>query len=324
VTERVVVTGGAGFLGSHLCRRLLDVGAEVVCLDNFLTGRRVNVEPLLGHERFRLLEHDLSSPLDERLRCDEVLHLASAASPSAYLAHPIETLRVGSLGTFLALDLALRNNAGFLLASTSEVYGDPQVDPQPETYTGNVSTTGPRSVYDESKRFAEAATIAYRRTHGLRTRIARIFNTYGPGMGPDDGRAIPAFVSSALAGEPLVVHGDGSQTRSFCYVDDLVDGLVALLRADEPMPVNLGNPDERSVLDVAKLVIRLTGSPSTITFAPLPDDDPVVRRPDVTRARRVLGWTPRIDLEEGLTRTIAAFRRERSSGAAAAVGSRAS
>jgi dTDP-glucose 4,6-dehydratase len=314
MTERVLVTGGAGFLGSHVCRRLLDEGAEVIALDNFLTGRRSNLDPLIGRPGSDLVEHDLTVPIDPDLVCDAVLHLASPASPPAYLAHPIATLRVGSLGTFHALDLALRNGATFLLASTSEVYGDPEVNPQPETYAGRVSTVGPRSVYDEAKRFAEAVTMAYHRAHGLRTRIARIFNTYGPGMDTGDGRAIPEFIRSALLGEPLLVHGDGSQTRSFCFVDDLVDGLLALLAADEPLPVNLGNPDERSILEVAELVIRLTGSDSAIRFGDRPTDDPAVRRPDITRAERLLGWRPRVDLEEGLTRTIEAWRRADASG----------
>jgi dTDP-glucose 4,6-dehydratase len=310
MSERVLVTGGAGFLGSHLCRRLLDEGAEVICLDSFLTGSRAKIEPLAASDRFELIEHDLTEPLDADLRFTALMHLASPASPPAYLANPIHTLRVGSLGTFHALEAALRSDADFLITSTSEVYGDPEVHPQPESYHGNVSTTGPRSVYDESKRFAEAATMAYHRTHGLRTRIARIFNTYGPGMEAGDGRAIPEFVTRALAGEPVVVFGDGSQTRSFCYVDDMIEGLLALLRSGERFPVNLGNPDERSLLDVARLVIELSGSDSGIEFAPLPQDDPIVRRPDITRARELLGWEPRVGFREGLERTIEAFRRE--------------
>jgi dTDP-glucose 4,6-dehydratase len=309
MTQRALVTGGGGFVGSHVCRRLLDDGVAVIALDNFITGRRSNLEPLLDRAGFELLEHDLTEPIDRNLDCDAVFHLASPASPPAYLAHPIATLRVGSLGTFHALDVALRNGAVFVLASTSEVYGDPEVNPQPETYAGRVSSVGPRSVYDEAKRFAEAATMAYQRAHGLRTRIARIFNTYGPGMEPGDGRAIPEFIGRALAGEPLVVHGDGTQTRSFCYVDDLVDGLVGLLGVDDPLPINLGNPDERSVLEVAELVIRLTGSPSGISFADRPTDDPTVRRPDISRAKSLLGWEPRVGLEEGLARTIEAARR---------------
>lgn len=313
MTERVLVTGGAGFVGSHLCRRLLEQGAEVISLDNFLTGRRSNVEPLVEDPRFRLLEHDLRRPVPLEEPISAILHLASPASPAAYLANPIATLEVGSLGTLHALELAARAGADFLLASTSEVYGDPEVSPQPESYRGNVSSTGPRSVYDESKRFAEAATMAFHRARGLRTRIARIFNCYGPGMAAGDGRAIPEFVRRALDGEPVVVFGDGSQTRSFCYVEDLVDGLLALLRSDERDPVNLGNPDERTLLEVARLVVRLCESDSPIRFAALPEDDPRSRRPDITRARTILGWEPRTGLEEGLARTISWFREERRS-----------
>jgi dTDP-glucose 4,6-dehydratase len=312
VTDRILVTGGAGFVGSHLCRRLLDRGAEVICLDNFLTGRRSNVDPLADDPRFRLVEHDLRRPIPLDDEISAVLHLASPASPAAYLANPIPTLEVGSLGTFHALELAARADADFLLASTSEVYGDPEVSPQPESYRGNVSSTGPRSVYDESKRFAEAATMAFHRARGLRTRIARIFNCFGPGMGVGDGRAIPEFVRRALDGEPVVVFGDGSQTRSFCYVDDMVEGLIALLRSNEPEPVNLGNPDERSLLEVARLVVRLTGSDSAILFDALPEDDPRSRCPDITRARTILGWEPRVGLEDGLVRTIDWFREGRS------------
>ena len=317
MTDTVLVTGGAGFLGSHVCRRLLEEGNEVLCLDNFLTGRRGNVETLTGDPRFRVVEHDLREPLpafEEPISA--IMHLASPASPAAYQANPIETLEVGSLGTLHVLELARRLDADLLLASTSEVYGDPEVSPQPESYRGNVSSTGPRSMYDEAKRFSEAATMAFHRTHGLRTRIARIFNCYGPGMSAGDGRAIPDFIRRALDGEPLLVFGDGSQTRSFCYVDDLVDGLLALLRADHPEPVNIGNPDERTVLEVAELVVSLTGSGSPIEFAPLPEDDPRTRRPDITTAKTLLGWEPRIELEEGLGRTIEWFRGQRGSAAA--------
>jgi dTDP-glucose 4,6-dehydratase len=313
VTDMVLVTGGAGFLGSHVCRRLLESGSRVLCLDNFLTGRRSNVEALTEDPRFRLVEHDLREPLppfEESI--STVMHLASPASPTAYQANPIETLEVGSVGTLHVLELARRLDADLLLASTSEVYGDPEVSPQPESYRGNVSPTGPRSMYDEAKRFSEAATMAFHRAHGLRTRIARIFNCYGPGMSARDGRAIPDFIRRALDGEPVVVFGDGSQTRSFCYVDDLVDGLLALLRSDESEPVNIGNPDERSLLEVARSVVSLSGSDSPITFEALPEDDPRSRRPDITRARTILGWEPRVELEEGLTRTIAWFRETRS------------
>jgi dTDP-glucose 4,6-dehydratase len=313
VTDTVLVTGGAGFLGSHVCRRLLEDGNGVICLDNFLTGRRSNVEALTEDPRFRLVEHDLREPLppfDQPISA--VAHLASPASPAAYQANPIETLEVGSVGTLHVLELAQRLDADLLLASTSEVYGDPELSPQPESYRGNVSPVGPRSMYDEAKRFSEAATMAFHRTHGLRTRIARIFNCYGPGMSAGDGRAIPDFIRRALDGEPVVVFGDGSQTRSFCYVDDLVAGLLALLRSDEPEPVNIGYPDERSLLEVARLVVSLSGSDSSITFDPLPEDDPRSRCPDITRARTLLGWEPRIDLEEGLSRTIAWFREARS------------
>ena len=311
MTERILVTGGAGFVGAHLCRRLLDDGAEVVCLDNFLTGVRSNISPLLDRSGFQLLEHDLREPVPWEGPLSAVLHLASPASPSAYLANPIQTLEVGSIGTLNVLELAARLDADLLLASTSEVYGDPEVSPQPESYRGNVSPTGPRSVYDEAKRFSEAATMAFRRARGVRTHIARIFNCYGPGMSPGDGRAIPDFIDRALDGRPVIVFGDGSQTRSFCYVDDLVDGLVALVRSDDPGPINLGNPDERSLLEIAELVVSLAGSDSRIEFGPLPEDDPRTRRPDITKARAVLGWEPRVELRDGLARTIAWFREMR-------------
>jgi dTDP-glucose 4,6-dehydratase len=292
----------------------------VVCVDNFLTGRPANVDALRDHPRFRLVEHDLRAPLPWDDPLSAILHLASPASPAAYLANPIPTLEVGSLGTLHLLELASRTDADFLLASTSEVYGDPEVSPQPESYRGNVSSTGPRSVYDEAKRFGEAATMAFNRARGLRTRIARIFNCYGPGMSAGDGRAIPDFIRRALDGEPVVVFGDGSQTRSFCYVDDLVDGLLALFRSDEPDPINLGNPDERSLLEVAELVVSLAGSDSPITFGPMPEDDPRSRRPDIMRARTILGWEPRIELEEGLVRTIAWFREASDEGTPSAAG----
>lgn len=308
MAERVLITGGAGFLGSHLCERLLDEDAEVICLDNLLTGNASNVEHLRETRGFRFVEHDITQPFYFDGSLAGVLHLASPASPPAYLANPIHTLKVGGLGTLNALGIAKSSGATFFLASTSEVYGDPEVHPQPETYRGNVTTVGPRGVYDEGKRFAEALTMAYHREHGVTTTIARIFNTYGPRLAPGDGRAIPNFVAQALAGDPITVYGDGSQTRSFCYVDDLVEGIMRLWRSGEPDPVNLGNPDERTILELARLVVEATGSDSEIVFEPLPEDDPRVRCPDTTRARELLGWEPRVSLEEGLERTISWFR----------------
>ncbi|HVS01518.1 MAG TPA: UDP-glucuronic acid decarboxylase family protein [Thermoanaerobaculia bacterium] len=303
-----VVTGGAGFLGSHLCDRLLAEGHRVVCVDNFVTSGPENVEHLRAEPRFRLLRHDVSQPLhvDEPVDC--VLHFASPASPVDYLELPIQTLKVGSLGTHNTLGLAKAHDARFLLASTSEVYGDPLVHPQPESYWGNVNPVGPRGVYDEAKRFAEAMTMAYHRYHRLDTRIVRIFNTYGPRMRAGDGRVVPTFIHQALAGEPLTVYGDGSQTRSFCFVSDLVDGIYRLLESGEHDPVNVGNPQEMTVLEFAAEIRRLTGSRSEIAFEPLPVDDPKIRQPDITRARTVLGWQPRVSLEEGLQQTIAYFR----------------
>jgi dTDP-glucose 4,6-dehydratase len=308
MTERILVTGGAGFLGSHLCERFLGEGAEVICVDNYLTGRHSNVAHLEEVSGFSLVEHDITDPYWPEKRPSAVLHFASPASPPAYLANPIHTLKVGGLGTLHALGIAKDSGASFLLASTSEVYGDPEVRPQPESYRGNVSTTGPRGVYDEAKRYAEALTMGYRREHGVDTRIVRIFNTFGPRLAPADGRAVPNFISQALAGEPLTVFGDGSQTRSFCYVDDLIDGIIALLRSGEPKPVNIGNPDERSILDLAKAVLVATGSDSEIVYESLPADDPKVRCPDITRARELLGWSPKVTLEEGLERTVEWFR----------------
>ena len=311
---RYLVTGGAGFLGSHVCERLLDEGAtEVVCLDNFITGDRSKIAHLAGRDGFEAVEFDITRPYFPEHALDVVLHLASPASPPAYLANPIHTLKVGGLGTLHALGVAKAAGARFLLSSTSEVYGDPEVRPQPETYHGNVSITGPRGVYDEGKRYAEALTMAYHRSHGVETRIARIFNTYGPRLSPGDGRAVPNFIVQALEGSPITVYGDGSQTRSFCYVDDLVDGLLALLRSDEAEPVNLGNPDERSILDLAQLIVEFTGSTSEIVFEPLPTHDPKVRCPDITRARSILGWEPKVSLDEGLRKTIEWFRTARES-----------
>ena len=304
---RAVVTGGAGFLGSHLCERLLDDGWDVLALDNFLTGSPANVEHLLGRHGFQLLRCDVTEHVHVPGRVDAVLHFASPASPVDYLQLPIETLKVGSLGTLHALGLAKDKAARFLLASTSETYGDPQVHPQPETYWGHVNPVGPRGVYDEAKRYAEALTMAYRRTHGVDTAIARIFNTHGPRMRPRDGRAIPAFATAALTGQPLPVAGDGTQTRSVMYVDDLVEGVVRLLHSDLAGPVNLGNPHETSVLEIAHAVRRLVGSDSGIVFVPRPEDDPTVRQPDISLARRELGWEPRVGFEDGLSRTVKWF-----------------
>jgi dTDP-glucose 4,6-dehydratase len=308
--RRAVVTGGAGFLGSHLCDRLVARGTQVVALDNLVTGDRANVARLLDNPLFTLGLHDVTEEIEVEGDVDAVLHLASPASPIDYAQMPIQTIKVGTLGTHKALGLALAKGARFLLASTSEVYGDPEVHPQPETYWGHVNPVGPRSIYDEAKRAAEAFTMAYRNHHGLDTRIVRIFNTYGPRMRRHDGRAVPAFVTQALAGEPITVFGEGSQTRSLCYVDDLIDGVVRLLFSDYSLPVNVGNPTEITVLDLAQTVKRLCGSRSEIVFEPLPVDDPKRRRPDISVAREVLGWEPAVPLEEGLTRTIAWWRGE--------------
>jgi dTDP-glucose 4,6-dehydratase len=301
---RIVVTGGAGFLGSHLCEHLLDDDHYVICFDNFLTGRPENLDHLLSNPRFRMLERDVTEFVHVSGRVDAVLHFASPASPIDYDELPIETLKVGSLGTLHTLGLARQKGARFLLASTSEAYGDPTVHPQPESYWGNVNPVGPRSVYDEAKRFAEALTMAYRRKHGVDTGIVRIFNTYGPRMRADDGRAIPTFITQALRREPITVAGDGSQTRSVCYVDDLIEGIVRLLHSDLPGPLNIGNPHEMSILDSATLVRELCGSDAPIVFVPRPVDDPSVRRPDITLAREQLGWEPKVDVYQGLARTI--------------------
>ncbi len=305
---RAVVTGGAGFLGSHLCERLLCEGYEVVCLDNFVTGTPHNVEHLMEHDGFRLIRADVTEYVHVGGSVDAVLHFASPASPIDYLKLPVETLKVGSIGTFHALGLARHTGARLVLASTSETYGDPQVHPQPETYWGHVNPVGPRGVYDEAKRFGEALTMAYRRSYGVDTGIVRIFNTFGERMRPNDGRAIPTFIRQALAGHPVTVAGDGSQTRSVCYVDDLVEGVVRLLRSEHPGPVNIGNPREISVLALAEWIRELCGSSSEIEFIGRPQDDPTVRQPDVTLAREVLGWEPKVDIEDGLRRTIAWFR----------------
>jgi dTDP-glucose 4,6-dehydratase len=301
--RRVLVTGGAGFIGSHLCRRLLAEGSEVICYDNLLTGSMENVEALLGDPHFSFEHYDVTNYLYVAGGLDAILHFASPASPADFGRLPIQILKVGSLGTHKALGLAKAKGARFFLASTSECYGDPQVSPQPETYLGNVNPVGIRGVYDEAKRFAEAMTMAYHRHHGVDARIARIFNTFGPRMQIDDGRAIPNFFTQAIQGRDVTVYGDGSQTRSICYVDDLVDGIWRLLHADYVGPVNLGSEAEVSMLDLASSIVRLTGSKSRIVHAPLPPDDPRVRRPDISLARRVLGWEPKIAPEEGLRRT---------------------
>ncbi|MDH3404406.1 MAG: SDR family oxidoreductase [Acidobacteriota bacterium] len=302
-----VVTGGAGFLGSHLSERLLAEGHRVVCVDNLVTGNLANIGHLLERDDFRFVEHDVSTPLYLEGEIANVLHFASPASPIDYLELPIQTLKVGSLGTHNTLGLAKEKSARYLLASTSEVYGDPLVHPQPESYWGNVNPVGPRGVYDEAKRFAEAMVMAYHRYHGLDTRIVRIFNTYGPRMRPRDGRVVPAFIDQALHGEPLTVFGEGRQTRSFCFVEDLVDGIYRLLNSDEVEPVNIGNPKEMSVLEFAEKILELTGSSSPIVYQPLPVDDPQIRQPDITRATTLLGWKPRVPLDEGLRSTIAYF-----------------
>ncbi|MGW6273381.1 MULTISPECIES: UDP-glucuronic acid decarboxylase family protein [unclassified Streptomyces] len=304
---RVVVTGGGGFVGSHLCEALLRRGDTVCCLDNFCTGDPRNVAHLLGVPGFRLIRADVTAPFHVPGPVDAVAHLASPASPPDYHRLAVETLAVGSRGTENALRLAQRHAARFLLTSTSEVYGDPEVHPQPEEYWGHVNPVGPRSVYDEAKRFAEALSMAYRRSHAVDVGIVRIFNTYGPRMRPHDGRVVSTFVRQALAGKPLTLFGDGSQTRSFCYVDDLVRGLLAMLDSDCPGPVNLGNPGERTVRELAELVLRVTGSPSRITRRPLPVDDPTRRRPVIDRAVQQLGWMPRVPLDEGLRQTVAWF-----------------
>jgi dTDP-glucose 4,6-dehydratase len=305
---RAVVTGGAGFLGSHLCDRLLAEGIEVVCIDNLLTGSLTNIEHLFGVKGFAFENYDVTNFIHVAGRVDFVLHFASPASPIDYLELPIQTLKVGSLGTHKALGLAKAKGARFLLASTSEVYGDPLVHPQPEGYWGNVNPVGPRGVYDEAKRFAEAMTMAYQRYHSVSTRIVRIFNTFGPRMRVGDGRVVPAFISQALAGEPLTVFGDGSQTRSFCFVDDEVEGIVRLLFSEIPNPVNIGNPGEMTVLEFAETIRRLVGNPVPIEFRPLPVDDPKVRQPDISQAMAYLGWQPRVPIESGLVRTIEYFR----------------
>ena len=306
--KTALVTGGAGFLGSHLCEKLLAAGQRVICVDNFLTGQRRNLAQLADDPLFRLIEHDITRPLHLDDELDYVLHFASPASPIDYLELPIQTLKVGSLGTHNALGLAKAKGARILLASTSEVYGDPLVHPQPESYWGNVNPVGPRGVYDEAKRFAEAMVMAYHRVHGLETRIVRIFNTYGPRMRPNDGRVVPTFIQQALTGEPLTVFGDGSQTRSFCYVDDLIEGIYRLLLSDRSEPTNVGNPHEMTILEFAEHILEATGSRSEIRYEPLPVDDPKTRQPDIAAARRHLGWEPEVPLAAGLGKTVEYFR----------------
>jgi dTDP-glucose 4,6-dehydratase len=306
---RALITGGAGFLGSHLCELFLARGHEVICMDNLITGNPANIQHLIGRDGFTFVKYDVTNYIHVDGPLDYVLHFASPASPIDYLEKPIQTLKVGSLGTHKTLGLAKARKARYLLASTSEVYGDPLVHPQKEDYWGNVNPVGPRGVYDEAKRFAEAMTMAYHRFHGIDTRIVRIFNTYGERMRINDGRVVPAFISQALRNEPLTVFGDGSQTRSFCYVSDLVDGIYRLLMSNEVLPTNIGNPNEMTVLQFAQQIKRLTGTKAPIEFRSLPEDDPKIRRPDIAKAKSLLGWEPRVPLEEGLQRTIDYFRK---------------
>ena len=305
---RIVVTGGAGFLGSHLTDRLLLEGHEVIAIDNLITGNTANLEHIRD-PRFTFIHYDVTNYLYVDGKVDFVFHFASPASPIDYLELPIQTLKVGSLGTHKALGLAKNKGAGFLLASTSEVYGDPQINPQPEEYWGNVNPVGPRGVYDEAKRFAEAMTMAYHTFHGVETRIVRIFNTYGPRNRPNDGRVVPSFINQAIRNQPITVFGKGDQTRSFCYVSDLIDGIYKLMLSNERMPVNIGNPHEMTILEFARLIIELTGSRSEIIYKPLPQDDPTVRRPDIAKARKLLGWEPKVDVRSGLTKTIEFYRK---------------
>lgn len=310
-SKTVVVTGGAGFLGSHLCDKMISENYKVICIDNLITGNADNIAHLLGNPNFNFIKHDITNYVHIQGDVDYILHFASPASPIDYLKLPIQTLKVGAIGTHKILGLAKEKNARMLLASTSEVYGDPTIHPQKEDYWGNVNPVGPRGVYDEAKRFAEAITMAYNRYHGVETRIVRIFNTYGPRMRLNDGRALPAFVSQALKNEDITVFGDGSQTRSFCYVDDLIDGVYKLLLSDETNPVNIGNPDEITIKQFAEEVLAITESKSKIVYHDLPEDDPKVRQPDISRAKNILNWTPKIDRKEGLSRTIAYFLRNK-------------
>jgi dTDP-glucose 4,6-dehydratase len=309
-SKKVLVTGGAGFLGSHLCEKLMSEGFNVICMDNFLTGRMENIEHLLGKPNFTFKKHDVTTYIEVKGSLDYVMHFASPASPIDYHKHPIHTLKVGALGTYNSLGLTKDKKAIFLLASTSEVYGDPEVNPQKEEYWGHVNPVGPRSVYDEAKRYAEAITTAYHNVHKIDVKIVRIFNTYGPRMRIRDGRALPAFMCQALKNEPITVFGDGSQTRSFCYVDDLIDGIYKLLMSDINYPVNIGNPNEISILDFAKEILALTKSKSKIVFKELPVNDPKVRRPDISKAKELLGWEPKVSREEGLKKVLDYFKKE--------------
>jgi dTDP-glucose 4,6-dehydratase len=307
----VLITGGAGFIGSHLCERLLKEGFKVICMDNLITGNLENIKPLLKDKNFLFIKHDVTKYIEIKGKIDYVLHFASPASPCDYLKLPIQTLKVGSLGTHNTLGLAMKKRAKFLLASTSEVYGDPLVHPQPESYWGNVNPIGLRGVYDEAKRFAEAITMAYHRVHKIDTKIARIFNTYGERMRIDDGRVIPNFILQALNNQPLTVYGKGTQTRSFCYIQDLIEGILKLMFSQINEPINLGNPLEFKILDLAHLIIKLTESKSKIIFKPLPQDDPCRRKPDIRKAKKILNWKPKVNLEEGLIRTITWFRNKK-------------
>ena len=306
---RAVITGGAGFLGSHLCDAMIERGWEIVCIDNLITGAEENIQHLANDSRFAFVRQDVSKSIDIHAPLDAVLHFASPASPDDYLKFPVETLKVGSFGTLHALDLARAKHARFLMASTSECYGDPEVSPQPETYWGHVNSVGPRSVYDEAKRFSEAATMAYHRKHGMDTRIVRIFNTYGPRMRLNDGRALPNFLYQALSGQAITVYGDGKQTRSFCYVSDLTEGILRLLDSQENLPVNIGNPHEITILEFAERIRALTGGDAALAFRPLPQDDPKRRQPDITKARKLLNWEPKVSLDEGLRLTLGYFQK---------------
>ena len=305
---RVVLTGGAGFIGSHLTDKLMAEGHEVIIIDNLLTGSLNNIKQHEGNPKLKFIEHDISDALEIKEKVDFVLHFASPASPVDYLKHPLETMEVGSLGTFNTLEMALKHKAKYLMASTSEVYGDPEISPQSEGYWGRVNPVGPRSVYDEAKRFSEALVMAYHRTHRLNTRIVRIFNTYGPRMQKDDGRAVPNFINQALRGGKLTIYGEGKQTRSFCYISDLVEGIYKLMLSEEHQPVNLGNPNEFTILELAQKVLKLLDSKVPLTFKPLPQDDPKQRRPDISKAKKILGWEPKVNLDEGLKKTVAWFK----------------